>query len=106
MEHLLWECTNLNNSNNNNDDDNENNGNNADSDNNASSSEDSDHSENAEDDNEDEAEENNEDADMHEYQQVLYQNMEMLQARFQDDENNGEINFFPSLWWRRFIWRW
>ena len=97
MNHLLWECQNINNSNIGNDDDNENDGDNEDSENEESSSEDSDNRQNDEDDNEDEAEEDNEeDADMPEYQQVLYQNMEMLEARFQDDENNGEINFYQA----------
>ena len=88
FEHLVWECTNLNNSNNNNED--------ADS-NHSDQSEESDHSgdqsENAEDEAEDEANENNEAAAMPEYQQVLYHNIQMLQAQFPDDE---EINFYQG----------
>ena len=88
FEHLVWECTNLNNSNNNNED--------ADS-NHSDQSEESDHSgdqsENAEDEAEDEANENNEAAAMPEYQQVLYHNIQMLQAQFPDDE---EIDFYQG----------
>ena len=100
MAHLQWECQNINNANIGDDEDNENDGDIEDSDNEDSYSEDSDegqNDENNEDENEYEAEEDNEeDVVIPEYQQVLFQNMEMLEAQFQGEENNVEVNFYQG----------